>query len=188
MRKIYLICLILLGIAILGGCGGKPTVKNSTLVEEVKEYKGYFVGEGISGSQGDENIKKRQAKTRALNDIAQTIQVTVKSLTEDYAGITSTNSAAGKANSDLQDADLSDTIRTVSNQVLSGATVKQYETRSDGTIKAIVLMPKEQLLDEMGKRIPDQILREATRVKLNHEDAKKRLDDAITKMKADSQQ
>lgn len=197
MRCKSLIPVLMFGMATVYGCGGKPQAPQTSaaqgapqvvIIEETKEYKGFFVGNGVSGTVGDENVKKRQAKARAMQDIAENMKVAVKALMEDYTGVTQSGSTAGNAQSDLQETGFTNAIRTLTDQVLLGAAVKQYELRPDGTIKALVLMPKDQVLTEMGTKIPEQIQRDALRVKLHSEDAQKRLDDAIVKMKADTQQ
>ena len=177
MKRFILVILALFLAVFMISCGHKPD--SGVYVEEVVSYPDAYVGEGISARGLDESIAREQAKANALIDISQQIEVEVKSLSETYMrGTTSTSSDAATA---LSDQDFMRVAKVVTSNFLRGATPKRYEHRRDGTIKAIVIMPKAELYEEMRTRIPDQVKREALRVQIQHDDAQKRLNAEIDK-------
>ena len=169
-----LLALLIISLAVLiAACGVKP--RRIT----VKKYPDAFVGEGVSAKGLDEAIERDQATTNALVNIAQQVEVEVRSLAESY--LRGTTSSSGDASAALSDQDFTRVTKTLTQAFLRGARPEEYEYRRDGSIMAVVVMPKEDFYQQMKTKIPDQIKREILRVQIQHEDAQKKLDAEINK-------
>ncbi|MCE5251317.1 hypothetical protein LLG96_13965 [bacterium] len=177
MKRLVLVSMVLALSVYMWSCGAKPGVEERVVVLE--KYPDAYVGIGYSAKNLDENIAIEQAKANALIDISQQIETEVKSLSETY--MRGTTASSKDAQVALSEQDFMRVAKIVTQNFLRGATPKEIGYRKDGSVRATIIMPKEEFYKDMKTKIPDQVRREALKVQIQHEEAQKKLDAEIDK-------
>ncbi|MBI5179238.1 MAG: LPP20 family lipoprotein [Nitrospinae bacterium] len=105
-----------------------------------------FYGKGEAGGISDSSLRNEAAQNRAINDLAKSFKVAVKSLMDDYRASTSAGDkeAAERHTEAVQ--------RTVVDQTLSGVTLHDLcEDTSNGTTYALVKLDSEAFTSAIEK-------------------------------------
>jgi len=184
MKRVAGLCVILILLGLFMGCAGtkpgRPTMEGvPEWVIRPPQFADAYAAVGISSPGLSDAMARTQAETRGRRKLASILETRIAAMTRDWLQASSSFINEEATISERQFTE--DVSKSLTKVTLVGAYVKEYFVRDDGTVYALVVLPKENVLEQARNTLIDKANKDALINRYYMEQAQKTLDEAIEK-------